>query len=73
MAIQHFGTTKISPNGQAGIPVDLRRALGINEQSRALQVFADVEKREIRLIEGVDAEGLYELLGRLNAESRAKT
>lgn len=73
MAIEHFGTTKISPNGQAGIPVGLRRALGINNQSRALQVFADVEKREIRLIEGMDAENLYELLRRLNASSAAKT
>lgn len=66
MPIEHFGSAKISPNGQAGIPVDLRRALGIDEQSRPVQVFADVENREIHLIEGVDGENLYELLRRLN-------
>lgn len=66
MAIEHFGSAKISPNGQAGIPVDLRRALGIYEQSQPIQVFADVENREIHLIEGVDGENLYELLRRLN-------
>jgi bifunctional DNA-binding transcriptional regulator/antitoxin component of YhaV-PrlF toxin-antitoxin module len=72
MPIEHFGSAKISPNGQAGIPIDLRRALGIKDQSRPVQVFADVEKREIHLIEGVDAENLYELLRRLNRASGKK-
>lgn len=66
MPIEHFGSARISPNGQAGIPVELRRALGIYKQSRPIQVFADVENREIHLIEGVDGENLYELLRRLN-------
>ncbi|MDX6635562.1 MAG: hypothetical protein QOF06_1765 [Solirubrobacterales bacterium] len=66
MAIEHFGSAKISPNGQAGIPVKLRRALGIDEKSQPVQVFADVANREIHLIEGLDAESLYRLLQRIN-------
>jgi bifunctional DNA-binding transcriptional regulator/antitoxin component of YhaV-PrlF toxin-antitoxin module len=66
MPLEHFGSAKISPNGQAGIPVELRRAFGIDKQSRPIQIFADLETREIRLIEDVDAEKLYELMRRLN-------
>lgn len=69
MPIEHYGSAKISPNGQAGLPIELRRALGIVKQSRSVQVFADIEAREIRLIEDVDAEKLYELLRRLNRAS----
>ncbi|MGC1165713.1 MAG: hypothetical protein WA862_06355 [Solirubrobacterales bacterium] len=66
MPIQYFGNAKISPNGQAGLPIGLRRALGIVEQSRPIQVFADIEAREISLIEDVDPKRLYELLRHLN-------
>jgi bifunctional DNA-binding transcriptional regulator/antitoxin component of YhaV-PrlF toxin-antitoxin module len=66
MPLKHFGSTKISPNGQAGIPVELRRAFGINKRSQPIQIFANVETREIRLIEDVDGEKLYEVLQRLN-------
>ena len=69
MPIEHFGSAKISPNGQAGIPVELRRALGINKKSQSVQVFADVEKREIHLVEGPDAENLYQLLRRIKRAS----
>lgn len=69
MSIEHFGSAKISPNGQAGIPVGLRRALGIDNESRPVQVFADLERREIHLIADVDAEKLYELMRRLNRVS----
>lgn len=69
MPLKHYGNATISRQGQAGIPVDLRRALGIEDQSCSVQVFADLEKREIRLIEDDDPERLYELMQRANQAS----
>lgn len=69
MTLESFGQVKISSAGQASLPVELRRALQIENKTRSLQVFADVDAREIRLIEGVDAESLYELLRQLNRDA----
>jgi hypothetical protein len=66
MALESYGIVRMSANGQATLPVDLRKSFGIERQTLQLLAFADLESREIRLIEIQDADDLYETLAASN-------
>jgi bifunctional DNA-binding transcriptional regulator/antitoxin component of YhaV-PrlF toxin-antitoxin module len=70
--LKRFGVASLAPNGQISIPVDLRRAWGIEETGVSMEVYGESVERKIVLVEVIDDATIDEavLQARLAANAR---